>query len=69
MNFGMFVLGAVVFLISFIFFKVSAFLKTKDLEVSWKKLFMVFFVDYLILAIGVLGTGIIFVSLFNSFHG
>ena len=69
MNFGMFVLGAVVFLISFIFFKVSAFLKTKDLEVSWKKLFMVFFVDYLILAIGVLGTGIFFVSLFNSFHG
>tara|TARA_B100001027_G_scaffold97413_1_gene66871 strand:- start:415 stop:624 length:210 start_codon:yes stop_codon:yes gene_type:complete len=69
MNFGMFVLGAVVFLISFIFFKVSAFLKTKDLEVSWKKLFMVFFIDYLILVIGVLGTGIIFVSLFNSFHG
>ena len=69
MNFGMFVLGAVVFLISFIFFKVSAFLKTKDLEVSWKKLFTVFFIDYLILAIGVLGTGIIFVSLFNSFHG
>ena len=69
MNFGMFVLGAVVFLISFIFFKVSAFLKTKDLEVSWKKLFMVFFVDYLILVIGVLGTGIIFVSLFNFFHG
>ena len=65
----MFVLGAVVFLISFIFFKVSAFLKTKDLEVSWKKLFMVFFIDYLILAIGVLGTGIFFVSLFNSFHG
>ena len=69
MNFGMFVLGAVVFLISFIFFKVSAFLKTKDSEVSWKKLFMVFFVDYFILVVGVLGTGIIFVSLFNSFHG
>ena len=69
MNFGMFVLGAVVFLISFTFFKINAFFKTKDLEVSWKKLFMVFFVDYLILAIGVLGTGIFFVSLFNSFHG
>ena len=69
MNFGMFVLGAVVFLTSFIFFKISAFLKTKDLEVSWKKLFMVFFVDYFILVVGVLGTGIIFVSLFNSFHG
>ena len=65
----MFVLGAVGFLIIFIFFKVSAFLKTKDSEVSWKKLFMVFFVDYLILVVGVLGTGIIFVSLFNSFHG
>ena len=65
----MFVLGTVVFLISFTFFKISAFLKTKDLEVSWKKLFMVFFVDYLILVVGVLGTGIIFVSLFNSFHG
>jgi len=69
MNFGMFVLGAVVFLISFTFFKVSAFLKTKDLEVSWKKLFMVFFADYIILVLGVLGTGIIFVSLLNSFHG
>ena len=69
MNFGMFVLGAVVFLISFPFFKISALLKTKDSEVSWKKLLMVFFVDYLILVIGVLGTGIIFVSLFNSFHG
>ena len=65
----MFVLGAVVFLTSFTFFKISAFIKTKNLEVSWKKLFMVFFVDYLILVIGVLGTGIIFVSLFNSFHG
>tara|TARA_B100000886_G_scaffold328411_1_gene276773 strand:+ start:28 stop:237 length:210 start_codon:yes stop_codon:yes gene_type:complete len=69
MNFGMFVLGAVVFLISFTLFKISAFLKTKDSEVSWKKLFVVFLVDYLILVIGVLGTGIIFVSLFNSFHG
>ncbi len=69
MNFGMFVLGAVVFLISFTLFKIGAFLKTKDSEVSWKKLFMVFLVDYLILVIGVLGTGIIFVSLFNSFHG
>ena len=69
MNFGMFVLGAVVFLISFTYFKISAFLKTKDSEVTWKKLFMVFFVDYLILVIGVLGTGIFFVSLFNSFHG
>ena len=69
MNFGMFVLGAVVFLISFTFFKISAFFKTKDSEVTWKKLFMVFFVDYLILVIGVLGTGIFFVSLFNSFHG
>ena len=69
MNFGMFILGAVVFLINFTFFKISAFLKTKDSEVSWKKLFMVFFVDYLTLVIGVLGTGIFFVSLFNFFHG
>ena len=65
----MFVLGAVVFLISFALFKIGAFLKTKDSEVSWKKLFVVFLVDYLILVIGVLGTGIFFVSLFNSFHG
>ena len=69
MNFGMFVLGAVVFLISFTFFKIIDFLKTKDSEVSWKKLFKVFLLDYLILVIGVLGPGIIFVSLFNSFHG
>tara|TARA_Y100000816_G_C25829491_1_gene433837 strand:+ start:281 stop:436 length:156 start_codon:yes stop_codon:yes gene_type:complete len=34
----------------------------------WSKLFKVFFVDFLICIIGVLGTGILFVAVFNLYH-
>ena len=69
MNLGIFIVGAVTFLVSFVFFKISEFNKTKNDENSWQKLFFVFLVDYFILMAGVLITGIIFVSLFNAFHG
>ena len=69
MNLGIFIVGAVTFLVSFVLFKISAFNKTKNDENSWLKLFFVFLVDYFILMTGVLITGIIFVSLFNTFHG
>ena len=69
MNLGTFIIVAVTFLVSFVLFKISAFKKTKNNENSWQKLFFVFLVDYFILMAGVLITGIIFVSLFNVFHG
>ena len=69
MNLGIFIIGALTFLVSFILFKINAFRKTKNDENSWSKLLLVFLVDYLILMAGVLTTGIIFVSLFNVFHG
>ena len=69
MNLGIFIVGAVTFLVSFVLFKISAFNITKNDENSWQKLFFVFLVDYFILMAGVLITGIIFVSLFNAFHG
>ena len=69
MNLGIFIVGAVTFLVSFVLFKISAINKTKNDENSWQKLFFVFLVDYFILMAGVLITGIIFVSLFNAFHG
>ena len=69
MNLGIFIVGAVTFLVSFVLFKISAFNKSKNDENSWQKLFFVFLVDYFILMAGVLITGIIFVSLFNAFHG
>tara|TARA_A100001388_G_scaffold39339_1_gene24915 strand:+ start:872 stop:1081 length:210 start_codon:yes stop_codon:yes gene_type:complete len=69
MNLGIFIIGALTFLVSFVLFKINAFRKTKNDENSWSKLLLVFLVDYLILMAGVLATGIIFVSLFNVFHG
>ena len=69
MNLGIFIIGALTFLVSFVLFKINAFRKTKNDEYSWGKLLLVFLVDYLVLMAGVLSTGIIFVSLFNAFHG
>lgn len=68
MNLAIFIIGAITFLASFMFFKINAFRKTKNDENSWVKLLLVFFVDYIILIAGVLITGIFFVSLFNAFH-
>ena len=69
MNLGIFIIGALTFIIAFSFFKVSAFRKTKNDQSSWPKLLSVFVVDYLVLVIGVLASGILFVSIFNIAHG
>ena len=44
-------------------------LKNNEINVGvWSKLFKVFFVDFLICITGVLGTGILFVTIFNFAH-
>ena len=67
-------LGGVTFLVAFLLFKISAFIfllhdikEGKDR--SWLKLFQVFIVDLLILIIGVISTGILFMTLLKMAHG
>ena len=74
-NFLMFAFGAISFLVAFSWFKFAAMevfkKELKTIEISkevWSKLFKVFFVDLLICIIGVLGTGILFVTVFNLVH-
>ncbi len=75
-NLLLFFTGAITFLVVVSWFKVAAvhIFKTEILSnldqknAAWKKLFKVFFVDLSICIIGVLGTGIIFVIIFNQFH-
>ena len=69
MNLGIFIIGSLTFALAFIFFKISAYRKTKNEESSWLKLISVFIVDYLVLVMGILSSGIIFVSIFNIAHG
>ena len=69
MNLSMFIIGSMVFIVTFSFFKVTALQKTKKQNESWLKLISVFFVDLIVLMVGTLGVGIFFVSLFNAFHG
>jgi len=69
MNLSMFIIGSVVFIVAFSFFKVTALLKTTNQNESWLKLISVFLVDLIVLIAGTLGVGIFFVSLFNAFHG
>tara|TARA_Y100000816_G_C26029278_1_gene538745 strand:+ start:958 stop:1173 length:216 start_codon:yes stop_codon:yes gene_type:complete len=71
----MFAFGAISFLVAFSWFKFAAMevfkKELKTIEISkevWSKLFKVFFVDLLICIIGVLGTGILFVTVFNLAH-
>ena len=71
----LFVLGAITFLVTFSWFKYAAMevfkKELKTVEISkgvWSKLFKVFFVDLLICIIGVLGTGVLFVTVFNLAH-
>ena len=49
------------------FFKISALKKTKK-DQSWSKLTLVGLVDYLVLVIGTLGTGILFMTLYSMSH-
>ena len=74
-NFLLFAFGAITFLVTFSWFKYAAMevfkkeLQNNEInEGVWSKLFKVFFVDLLICIIGVLGTGILFVTVFNLAH-
>ena len=74
MNSGIFILGGITFLIAFVLFKISAFMYlSQDIkegkERSWLKLFQVFVVDLIILIAGVIGTGILFMTLLKMAHG
>ena len=74
MNTGIFLLGGVTFLTAFVLFKISAFLYLfQDIkegkERSWLKLFQVFIIDLTILIVGVVGTGILFMTLLKMAHG
>ena len=74
MDSGIFILGGVTFLTAFVLFKISAFIfLLQDIkegkERSWLKLFQVFLVDLIIMIIGVIGTGILFMTLLKMAHG
>ena len=71
----LFAFGAITFLVTFSWFKYAAMeVFKKELAVEennqgvWSKLFKVFFVDWLLCILGVLGTGILFVVVFNLAH-
>ena len=71
----LFLLGGFTFLFVFSAFKDSAIevfqkeLASDDSHQSvWSKLFRVFLVDWLVCVLGVLGTGVVFVIIFNLAH-
>ena len=68
-----FILGGLSFLFVFSWFKKAAieiFKKELASDVNqtsvWPKLFQVFLVDWLICMLGVFGTGVVFVAIFNQ---
>ena len=74
MSSGIFILGGITFITAFMLFKISAFMYLlQDIkegnERSWLKLFQVFVVDLVILIAGVIGTGILFMTLLKMAHG
>ena len=74
MGSGIFILGGITFIIAFVLFKISAFIfliqdNKEGKERSWLKLFQVFVVDLVILIAGVIGTGILFMTLLKMAHG
>jgi hypothetical protein len=71
----LFAFGAITFLVTFSWFKHAAMEVFKKELISdqsykgvWSKLFKVFLVDWVICVLGVLGTGVIFVTVFNLAH-
>ena len=71
----LFAFGAITFLVTFSWFKYAAIevfkkeLRSDQSDQSvWSKLFKVFLVDWLVCVAGVLGTGILFVTVFNMAH-
>jgi len=74
MSSGIFILGGITFITAFVLFKISAFIfLIQDIkegkERSWLTLFQVFVVDLVILITGVIGTGILFMTLLKMAHG
>ncbi len=74
-NIFLFLIGGLTFLFAFSFFKDAAMevfkkeLASNDSDAGvWSKLFKVFLVDWVICILGVLGTGIVFVTIFNMAH-
>jgi len=70
-----FLTGGFTFLFAFSYFKDAAIEVFKkeltsndDHQSVWSKLLKVFLVDLLICILGVLGTGVMFVVIFNSVH-
>ena len=68
-----FILGGLSFLFVFSWFKKAAIevfkkelVSNVDQKSVWSKLFQVFLVDWLICILGVFGTGIVFVAIFNQ---
>ena len=68
-----FILGGLTFLFVFSWFKKAAIEVFKkelasnvDQKNVWSKLFQVFLVDWLVCILGVFGTGIVFVAIFNQ---
>ena len=73
MNSEIFILGGITFITAFVLFKISAFMYLfQDIkegkERSWLRLFQVFVVDLIILISGVIGTGILFMTLLKIAH-
>tara|TARA_Y100000768_G_scaffold80797_1_gene57501 strand:- start:1001 stop:1198 length:198 start_codon:yes stop_codon:yes gene_type:complete len=64
---GIFILGGIVFIVAFCLFKISAFRKTRPDE-SWLRIIIVGIVDYIVLISGTIGTGILFMTLYNIGH-
>ena len=71
----LFAFGAITFLVTFSWFKYAAMEVFKKelqsdqgVEGIWTKLFKVFLVDWVICVLGVLGTGVLFVVIFNLSH-
>ena len=71
----LFAFGAITFLVTFSWFKYAAMeVFKKELKLNqddqgvWAKLFKVFLVDWLVCVLGVLGTGILFVTIFSIAH-
>jgi flagellar biosynthesis protein FlhB len=71
----LFAFGAITFLVTFSWFKYGAMevfkKELKSIEEGqgmWTKLFKVFLVDWLLCVVGVLGTGVLFVIIFNMAH-
>ena len=70
----LFIMGAITFLFTFGWFKAAAmvvfkseFIKNSSpLTNTWKKLFKVFFVDLSICSIGVIGTGAMFIFIYQN---